>query len=314
MLLKLLGTAAGGGLPQWNCGCAQCVAARAGAPEVPARTQSSVAVSADGARWVLLNVSPDVRTQLERSPELAPAKGSLRGSPVAAVALTNADLDHTAGLLVLREGGAPPVYCTGRVRDALTRGLRLLPVLEAYGPVQVRPLEPDATVRFAARDGSSLGLRADVLAVVSKPPPYMLAHLSAAEAADDLAGDTVGLRLWDEATGRCAAYLPGVRELDARVRAFVEPADVVLLDGTTFTDEELVTLGASTRTARMMGHAPLSGPGGSLEFVRSLRPGVRVVFVHVNNTNPVLRAGSPERGALEASGARLGSDGETLAV
>ena len=153
-----------------------------------------------------------------------------------------------------------------------------------------------------------------MLTVESKAPPYMLPHLTPAEAADTLAGDTVGLRLHDEGGGGCVACLPGVKTLDDRVRAWLEPASVLLLDGTCFTDDELVTLGVSARTARTMGHAPLTGPGGSLAFVSTLPKRLRVILVHLNNTNPVLREGSPERRVVEDAGVTVAHDGMLLRV
>lgn len=313
LTLIVLGSSAGGGLPQWNCNCAQCASARAGDPMVPARNQSSVAVSADGERWLLCNASPDVRTQLALTPALHPR--ALRHSPIAAVALTNADIDHATGLLVLREGGAPPVYCTARVERALTQGLGVLPALAAYGDVQARRVEPGAVEPVVVRDraGDDIGVRLRAFTVASKPPPYMLAHLTAEEAADLHAGDTVGFELSAADGGGTAVYVPGVRELDAALRERLAHASVALIDGTFFTDDELVASGASKKTSRMMGHAPLTGEGGLLEFLATVA-GPRVALVHINNSNPVLRADSPERWFVEERGVVVANDGDTFVV
>lgn len=262
-------------------------------------------VSADGERWLLLNASPDVRVQLNAFPALSPR--GLRGSGVGAVVLTNADLDHCTGLLVLREGGAPPIYCTERTRVALTEGLRILPVLEAYGPVHARVFHPTEPFEPRDREGASLGLSIEPFPVASKPPPYMYGKLPP----DDLAGDTVGLSL--EAGGRRVVYVPGVRDLDERLAREVSRADLLLIDGTCWTDDELVALGVSTKTARVMGHAPLTGEGGILAFLARF-PGVRRALIHVNNSNPVLWEDGPARRALEECGVELTHDGWSAAL
>lgn len=309
----VLGSSAGGGLPQWNCNCPQCASARSGDPRVPPRNQSSIAVSADGERWLLCNASPDVRTQLAHTPALHPR--ALRHSPVAAVALTNADIDHATGLLILREGGAPPVYCTARTERALTEGLRVLPALASYGEVTVRPLTPGAADATVIRDraGDDIGVRLRVFTVASKPPPYMLPLLTAAEAADLHAGDTVGFELSSADGASTAVYVPGVLDLDEPLRARLSSAGLVLIDGTFFTDDEMIASGASKKTSRMMGHAPLSGEGGLLEFLRTVT-GPRVALVHINNSNPALRADSAERWRIEEQGVGLSGDGDTFVV
>ncbi len=309
----VLGSSAGGGLPQWNCNCANCAAARRGDPMVPARSQSSIAVSVDGERWLLCNASPDVRSQLAQTPALYPR--ALRHSPIAAVALTNADIDHATGLLILREGGAPPVYCTARVERALTVGLGVLPALSAYGEVTVRAVVPGADEPLVIRDraGDDIGVRLRAFTVASKPPPYMLAHLSAEEAADLHSGDTVGFELSTGEGVPTVVYVPGVRELDEPLRERLSHAGLVLIDGTFFTDDELLATGASTKTARMMGHAPLSGADGLLAFLGTV-VGPRKALVHINNSNPVLRADSPERWQVEERGVIVAGDGDTFVV
>jgi pyrroloquinoline quinone biosynthesis protein B len=309
--IHVLGSGAGGGVPQWNCGCAQCREARDATGAVHPRTQSSLCVSRDGRRWALLNASPDVRTQLASFPALAPPPGTLRGSGVAAVLLTNADIDHTAGLLVLREGGAPPVYSTEPVRRALTEGLSILPVLEAYGPVDWREIRLGEPFPVRDRGGASLGLAVTAFAVASKPPPYMLSRLPESPR-DDLTGDTIGLTITAE-DGGTAVYVPGVRDLDDALRERLARADLVLIDGTFFTDDEMVALGVSTRTARQMGHAPLLGDDGLLAFLATLsRP--RKVLVHINNTNPILVEDGDARRRVAQAGVEVAYDGMEIAL
>ena len=267
-------------------------------------------MSVDGERWLLVNASPDVRSQLAAYAPLAPRAGTLRGSGVAAVAVTNGDIDHTAGLLVLREGGAPPIYGTAQVRDALTRGLSILPTLAAYGPVEWREITLGTSLDIADREHRSLGFGIEPIAVASKPPPYMM-RFRETSPIDDRAGDTVSLVF--VAGNKRVLYAPGIRDLDAALAAECERADVILLDGTFFTDDELVRMGASTRTSRMMGHAPQSGEGGSLEFLARF-PRARRVLLHINNSNPILRVGSEERAAVERAGIEIADDGLDIRV
>ncbi len=310
MRVHVLGSSAGGGLPQWNCGCDNCRAARVGGAAVLPRHQSSLCVSVDGVRWLLVNASPDVRSQLAGFAPLAPPAGSVRGSGVSAVAVTNGDIDHTAGLLVLREGGAPPIYGTALVRDALTRGLSILPTLEAYGPVDWREVTHGQRVDVADREGHSLGFAIEPFAVASKPPPYMMRFRDSAPL-DDRAGDTVGLVFVHEDTR--VVYVPGVRDLDDALAAECARATAILIDGTFYTGDELLALGASRRDAHAMGHAPMSGPGGTIEFLARF-PRARRVFVHINNSNPALRHDSDARRAVERAGIEIAYDGLDLEV
>jgi pyrroloquinoline quinone biosynthesis protein B len=298
LAVRILGAGAGGGVPQWNCGCANCRAARAG--EIPARTQSSIAVSADGERWLLVNASPDVRHQVQG---LAPGEG--RGSGIAAIAITSGDVDHVAGLLVLREGGAPPLYATREVQDELTTGLSILPALAAYGPLDARTLEPGRVVSFADREGRALGIHADVVDVNGKPPLYVRARTGGKEGP----GHTVALVL--RGAGASVVYAPGVASIGPELARHLAEASLILVDGTCFTDDELAPLGG--RTARAMGHMTIGGPDGTLAALGRY-PGARRIFVHINNTNPILRPGSPERLAVERAGVEVGEDGVEVLV
>jgi len=294
--LRVLGSAAGGGSPQWNCGCPVCAAVRA-RPGL-GRTQSSAAVSADRRRWFLINASPDVRGQIEAFPGLHPQDAE-RATPMEAVLLTDAELDHTLGLLLLREARALRLYATPAVHKTLCDGSGILRTLERYCQVEWQAIVPGTDVRLA--DG--LSCRAfDV-------PTTKRARFGAE--ADH--GRVVGYRLTDERSGGTLVYLPGVQALTPAVRAEIEGCDCLLIDGTCWRDDELVRLGLSGRTSREMGHLPIDGPDGSLAQVPAL--GVRrTIFVHMNNTNPILLADTPERRVVEDSGMEVAMDGLEVEV
>ncbi|MFL6143212.1 MAG: pyrroloquinoline quinone biosynthesis protein PqqB [Labedaea sp.] len=296
MLLRVLGSAAGGGSPQWNCRCPVCAAVRSGSG--PARTQSSVAVGADNQRWFLINASPDVRTQLEAFPGLHPRDD--RTTPIEAVLLTDAELDHTLGLLLLREARSGLLlYATPAVHKTLCDGSGILRTLERYCPVEWRPVLPGAD--FALADG--LSCRAfDV-------PTTKRARFGAG--VDH--GRVVGYRLTDERGGGTLVYLPGVQSLTPALRAEIADCDCLLIDGTCWRDDELVRLGLAGKTSREMGHLPIDGPDGSLAQLPAL--GLRrTIFVHMNNTNPILLADTPERRIVEESGMEVAMDGLEVEV
>jgi pyrroloquinoline quinone biosynthesis protein B len=223
------------------------------------------------------------------------------------VVLTNADLDHAAGLLVLREGGAPALYCTERVEFALSEGLRVLPTLAAYGDVRVRRVVPGARYAIEDRDGGATEVHVRAFTVASKPPPYMASRSTS----DDHAGDTVGYAITGSSSDDALVYVPGVRDLDAGLAAELSRARCVLIDGTFLTNDELVAMGASSKTARAMGHAPLSGDDGLVRFLDSATR-ARKVLVHLNNSNPVLREGSDARRWLASHDIEVAHDGLTL--
>jgi len=290
----ILGSAAGGGVPQWNCACPHCRAARAGA----ARTQSTIAVSADDAHWVLLNASPDLRVQLAGCRRLWPT--ALRSSPVRAVVLTDAELDHTLGLLGLREAGDPmPVYAPPGVLALLTDEWPVLSILATYRGAAARPLVPDVAVGLTDRAGSPLGLSCTAIALARRPPRY------ARRGTVDT--DTVGVRI-EDARGAVLAYVPAAEAVDEQVRRLTRGADLVCFDGTFWSDDELGRTRSGAPTAREMGHVPLGGPTGSLETLSQLGI-IRAVLVHVNNTNPILDPRSSERRAVDAAGVTVAEDG-----
>jgi pyrroloquinoline quinone biosynthesis protein B len=254
-------------------------------------------VSADHRRWFLLNASPDIRAQIEAFPALHPHAD--RTTPLAAVLLTDAELDHTLGLLLLREGRTLQLHATAAVRETLCQGTSLLRTLERYCPVEWRPVVPGAEVSLA--DG--LSYRAfDV-------PTTKRSRYGPGEEK----GRVVGYRLTDERSGRAIVYLPGVQELTAAVRAQLDECVCLLVDGTCWHDDELIRLGLAGKTARDMGHLPIDGPDGSLEQISSL-PIERKIYVHVNNTNPILLEDAPERRVVEERGMEVAMDGLEVRV
>jgi pyrroloquinoline quinone biosynthesis protein B len=300
MRVIVLGSAAGGGVPQWNCGCPNCVDARRNGP---GRTQSSVAVSADGERWILLNASPDLRSQVAAHPELWPR--AARATPIAAVVLTDGEIDHTLGLLLMRESAVSlPVYAPAGVSALLDDAWPLYRVLAAYSGVEPRTLDDGRLVPLADRTGAPLGICCAATAVARRPPRY-------AEATPAAAFD-VGVRLRDDRTGGTLAYVPTAGAIDDAVRRVAGGADLLLFDGTFWSDDELRSVSADAPTARAMGHLPVGGPGGSLEQLG--REGgtlgaKRTVLVHINNTNPILCRSSTERAQVEAAGVIVAEDG-----
>src|SRR3954453_469187 len=294
--VRVLGSAAGGGFPQWNCRCPTCEAARAGGEARPRRQWSIATRGAEGPR-LLANASPDLPQQLEGL--AAEPTAGVRAAPVAGVLLTDAEIDHTAGLLLLRESSTPiPVYGSEPVRRALTDGYPVVRILEGYSGARWRTLDPGDSL---ALEGTSLEVES--FAAGGDAPRYLAGTAAAGEAAGPLFRETV--------TGGVLTYVPGLARLDDDVRRRMAESDVVLVDGTFWRDDELALLGISDRTARQMGHVPLSGAGGSLEVLGALaRP--RVVLVHINNTNPILLERSPERDAVVRAGLEVAADGLEL--
>ncbi|MBA3345252.1 MAG: pyrroloquinoline quinone biosynthesis protein PqqB [Gemmatimonadales bacterium] len=297
MQVILLGTAAGGGFPQWNCWCPPCRVARDDPSRALQRTQSSAAVSADGERWFLLNASPDVHSQVSTLPIRAPA--GARHAPVEGVIVTDAELDHTLGIALLREGRYLQLCATPAVRRILEEDSRILPVTRAFAEVRLIELGVGRSVPLCYRDGIPSGLSVSGFVVPAGPPRF---------AREAMPGHTVGLFLQDEATGGTCAFVPGCGDLDDSLLRRLGGAELVLFDGTFWTDRELVELGIGERTARQMDHIPISGPAGSLERLSAL-PSARRVYTHINNTNPILVEGSPERRLVERQGLVVGADG-----
>jgi len=294
----VLGAAAGGGYPQWNCRCPVCRLAWEGDGRVKFCTQASVAVSADGAHWVLLNASPDLRAQLTATPALHPRE-TLRHSPIAAVVLTGAEIDQIAGLLNLRERQKFTLYGTPECLAAVAGN----PMFDA--------LAADVVTRQAVEPGALFapapGLTAELFTVPGKVPLYL--ERGDPEIGAE-SGATVGVEIAAD-NGRLA-FVPGVASLMPSLHARLARADVVLFDGTLFTDDEMIRTGTGQKTGRRMGHMPIDGEGGSLSALVDLNG--RRIYIHINNTNPIHVAGSPERCKVEAAGWEVAADGMEIVL
>lgn len=294
----VLGAAAGGGFPQWNCRCPVCRLAWAGDPRVKPRTQASLAVSADGEHWALLNASPDLRAQVQANAALQP-RGDRRGSPIAGVVLTGAEVDQTAGLLTLRESQAFTLFATAETQSAIAAN----PIFGVLAPQFVAR----RAVALAAPFAPLAGIEAELFAVPGKVALYLEGENPALAAET---GANVGVEL--NAAGVRLVYVPGAAAVTSALMVRLERADVVLFDGTLFTDDEMIATGTGTKTGRRMGHMPVDGEGGTLRALAGL-PGRRIL-VHINNTNPILIDGSPERRKVEAAGFEVAEDGMEIVL
>lgn len=292
----VLGAAAGGGFPQWNCNCDVCRLAWIGDPRVRPRTQASLAVSADGTRWALLNASPDLRTQIAANTPLHPR--DKRTSPIEAVVLTGAEIDQTAGLLSLRERSPFEMIATAATLAAIADN----PMFGALasGMVKRRAVAPGESFALA-------GLQAELFMVPGKVPLYL--EGDDPETAEESAAN-VGVEISDGS--RRLAYVPGVAAMTSALRQRFDRADAILFDGTLFTDDEMLRSGTGTKTGRRMGHMPIDGEGGSLAALDGLS--ARKIFLHINNTNPILVDGSPERRRAEAAGWQVAWDGMEIVL
>ncbi|HZS62061.1 MAG TPA: pyrroloquinoline quinone biosynthesis protein PqqB [Gemmatimonadaceae bacterium] len=299
MRVVLLGTAAGGGFPQWNCFCPTCRVAREAPTRAHPRSQSSLAVSADGERWYLCNASPDVRDQLRWVTRgVLPAPGTYRHVPIEGVILTDAELDHTLGLALLREARSLTLYTTEAVERVIEDDSRLLPTTRAFADVTVKRLSLDTETTLPG------GLAIEAFAVPGDAPRF---------ASSSDAGHTVGLVIRESKTRKNVAFVPGCGAIDDSVRARLADADLVLFDGTFWTDNELIALGISKSSARDMGHVPISGEDGSLRTLAAITSSRRV-YTHINNSNPILIEDSPERRAVIDAGLIVGTDGAEFLV
>jgi pyrroloquinoline quinone biosynthesis protein B len=303
--LIVLGAAAGGGFPQWNDAGPAARRARAGDPAALAASQASLALSADGRRWALVNASPDLRQQIEAQPPLHPGPDR-RGSPIAAVLLTNGEVDAIAGLLHLREGTAFALYAAEPVLAVLDAN----PIFEVVRRdlVPRRCLRADVTLRLADAGGADLGVEVTPFAAPGKVPLYLERDL--VEPAE-LEGDVLGLELGCD--GRRIVWLGNCTAVTDAVRQRVAGTDVLLMDGTLWSDDEMIREGVGTKTGRRMGHVAMSGAEGAVARLRDLPLGRRI-FVHVNNTNPALLADSRERAELAAAGWEVARDGMEIEI
>jgi len=302
MKVLVLGSAAGGGFPQWNCNCRNCRGVRDGSIKAKQRTQSSIAVSADSQNWVLINASPDLLAQLKVLPQLQPGR-KLRDTGLKAVVLVDSQLDHTCGLAMLREGEPLNVYCTSSVHTDLMTGNPLLRILENYCGVEWLEVKLHQGFQIPGIDDVELM----ALPVTSKAPPYS-SHRNAPSEDDNIA-----LRITDRSIRRGLLYAPGLATVDNRVWDEMSQADCLLIDGTFWRDDEMIRSGAGRKLAREMGHLALSGDNGMLSYLRQL-PDVRKILIHVNNTNPILDEDSRERRELEQIGVEVAHDGMEIVL
>jgi pyrroloquinoline quinone biosynthesis protein B len=311
MKIRILGSAAGGGFPQWNCNCRNCAGVRAGTLRARARTQSSIAVRAgdlqggsagsrDAHPWALVNASPDILVQLRAYDDFQPAR-SPRDTAICAIVLVDGQVDHTAGLYMLREAAQPwPLWCTDAVFADLTRGNPVIEVLSHYCRIERRRIGLDGG-GFAIE--GMPGIRWHALPVAGKPAPYSPNRES------PVAGDNVALVVTDEHTGRALFYAPGLEQIDEATWLAMRSAACVLVDGTFWSDDEMLRLGLSRKRARDIGHLAQSGPGGMLDWLARLPEATRRILVHINNTNPILDEDSRERAELRRRGIEVASDG-----
>ena len=290
MRITILGAAAGGGFPQWNCNCANCAGLRAGTLRAKPRTQSSIFIRPDDSEdGVLFNASPDILEQIRANPTLQPAR-ALRDTAIAGVVLMDGQIDHATGLFMLRERGSPlPLWCTDPVFEDLSLGNPVLRVLGHFCGVQRSRIALDGSA-FEVPGVAGLQFRA--LPLQSKAAPY------SPHREQPVAGDNIGISVTDSRSGKTLFYAPGLGAIEPAVFDAMASADCVMVDGTFWTDDEMVGLGISVKTARSIGHLPQSGPGGMVEWLGKLPARTRRMLIHVNNTNPILDEDSTQRAAL----------------
>ncbi|EFE94497.1 pyrroloquinoline quinone biosynthesis protein PqqB [Serratia odorifera] len=301
MQIKVLGSAAGGGFPQWNCNCKNCQGVRNNTIKTSARTQSSIAISDDGKNWVLCNASPDICHQLRASPELNNPE-VLRGTGIGAIILTDSQIDHSAGLLNLREGCPHQVWCTREVHDDLSTGFPVFPMLSHWnGGLIHRPIEPLEAFQVAV----CATLRFTAIPLLSNAPPYSLYRHR------PLPGHNVALFIEDIARGSSLLYAPGLGEPDEQLLPWLKRADCLLIDGTLWRDNELANTGVGRNTGKDMGHLALGEDQGLAALLTTL-PAKRKILIHINNTNPILDEDSAERHSLTQAGIEVSWDGMNI--
>ncbi|MCG6860475.1 MAG: pyrroloquinoline quinone biosynthesis protein PqqB [Chromatiaceae bacterium] len=304
MKVRVLGSGAGGGFPQWNCNCDNCSGLRTGDLDARARTQSSIAVSPNGRDWLLVNASPDIRQQVLAFPALQPGRAK-RDTGIRGVLLIDSQIDHTTGLLMLREHNAPlELYCSRMVYQDLTTGFPVLRMLDHYCGVNWHEIPVDGEPFEVA---GIEGLRFSALALTSKAPPY------SPHREDPHPGDNIGLAVRDEQTGRGLFYAPGLAGIEPHLEPVMTKSDLLLVDGTCWTDDEMELRGVGTRRSLAMGHLPQSGPDGMIEALRPFAH-QRKVLIHINNTNPILVEDSAQRRQLVAAGIEVSYDGMEIDV
>ncbi|HBM09408.1 pyrroloquinoline quinone biosynthesis protein PqqB [Pseudomonas sp. Choline-3u-10] len=301
MFIQILGSAAGGGFPQWNCNCVNCAGLRNGSLRAKARTQSSIAISDDGENWILCNASPDIRAQLESFPKLQPARGP-RDTAIGAIILLDSQIDHTTGLLTLREGCPHEVWCTEMVHQDLSTGFPLFKMLEHWnGGLRWNPIALEGSFTIA----TCPNLNITPIPLRSSAPPYS-PHRN-----DPHPGDNIGLLIEDRKTGGTLFYAPGLGQVSPELLELMRGADCLLVDGTLWRDDEMRVREVGTKLGSEMGHLHQSGPGGMIEVLDGM-PAARKILIHINNTNPILDEDSAERAVLDEHGIEVSFDGMSI--
>ncbi|MEK9808320.1 MAG: pyrroloquinoline quinone biosynthesis protein PqqB [Halieaceae bacterium] len=295
----VLGSAAGGGFPQWNCNCNNCCGVRSGSLDAIPRTQSSIAVSVDGERWILFNASPDIRSQLEANPPLQPKRGR-RDTGVHGVVLADSQIDHTTGLLFLREGCPLRVYCTDMVAQDLSTGFPIFVMLKSWDGGVIHTTVPIDGSAFQVIDIEEISITA--IPLDGKAPPY------SPHRHDPHVGDNVGYLIEDTRSQASLFYAPGLGQMSSALLDMMGGADCVMVDGTFWSEDEMQRAGVGTKLASDMGHLPQSGDEGMLHWLSKI-PGPRKILIHINNTNPILIENSPERKLVEETGVEVAYDG-----
>ena len=298
MKVRVLGAGAGGGFPQWNCNCHNCRRLRSGEMQASPRSQSSIAVSSDNRNWVLFNTSPDIRSQINDFPAIQPQEG-LRGTGIKAIILIDSQIDHSTGLLILREGKPLDVYCTEMVKQDLSSGFPIFTMLDDYCTINHHPIELASGAFTIPRIDD---LRFIPHALKSKAPPY------SPHRHDPHEGDNIGVTIEQISTGKKLYYAPGLGEIEPHVHQAMMDADCLLVDGTFWQDDEMEQAGVATKKAREIGHLPQSGPGGMIEVLEPIED-TRKVLIHINNTNPILDEASDQRETLDQAGIEVAYDG-----
>jgi pyrroloquinoline quinone biosynthesis protein B len=299
MFVRVLGSAAGGGFPQWNCNCPNCNGVRNKTINAVTRTQSSIAVSADGIDWVLFNTSPDLLAQLAAFPALQPAR-AIRDTAIKAIIYIDSQIDHTTGLLMLREGCPHEVYCTDMVYEDLTTGFPLFTMLKHWnGGINRHPIPLNgSSFNIAGINGLSF----TAIPVTGKAPPYS-PHRNNAHI-----GDNIGIKVTDERSGKNLFYSPGLGDLTDQTRQLMSEADCLLVDGTFWQEDEMQAVGVGDKRAEDMGHLPQSGENGMINVLKPMNK-PRKILIHINNTNPILDEDSEQRKILASEGIEVSFDG-----
>jgi len=302
MFIHVMGSGAGGGFPQWNCNCVNCKGVREGTVEATRRTQSSIAISANGTDWILFNASPDIKKQMDDFPALQPAR-EVRDTAISAIVITDAQIDHVTGMLTLREHNKPwDVYTTQAVYEDLTSGFPVFSILGHFRGINHHEIATDESTFTIP---TAEGLVFTPVPLKSEAPPY------SPHRHNTVPGDNIGMLIEDTRTGKSLFYAPGLGVAEDHVLEYMRNADCVFVDGTVWTDDEMSHEGISTKRAQEMGHLDQSSEGGIMDILKSMdKP--RKYLIHINNTNPILNENSPQRKTLEAAGIELTYDGMDL--